>query len=125
MKRERITRDEAARIIMHRNRGYVLVQWAGNLWTADEAEELISLIDGAAEQGADEEFDPLDVEIFRSDRGGSIVRVLLTCGGPHVEAEYDSRRETLRISAGWGTAYIEAVVSEAPLCNWCQSIVEC
>lgn len=70
-----------------------------------------------------ESFEPLDLEVFRSDRG-VIVDVTFTVGGPTITARYESRLEEITITASWGCDRVAFRTKEGPLVEWVKDYVE-
>lgn len=47
-------------------------------------------------------FDPLSLDVFKSEGGDFIADADLAVGGPTIRARYESRWDTLEITASWG-----------------------
>lgn len=51
----------------------------------------------------EDEIDLLSLDVFKSESGDFIVDADLAVGGPTIRARYESRWNTLEISASWGS----------------------
>lgn len=52
-------------------------------------------------------FDPLSLDVFKSEGGDFIVDADLAVGGPTIRARYESRWDTLEITACWGSDTVQ------------------
>lgn len=52
-------------------------------------------------------FDPLSLDVFKSEGGDFIVDADLAVGGPTIRARYESRWATLEITACWGSDTVQ------------------
>lgn len=59
--------------------------------------------DDEDEDDGDCAFDPLGLDVFKSEGGDFIIDADLAVGGPTIRARYESRWDTLEISASWGS----------------------
>lgn len=59
--------------------------------------------DDEDEDDGDCAFDPLGLDVFKSEGGDFIIDADLAVGGPTIRARYESRWNTLEISASWGS----------------------
>lgn len=77
----------------------------------NEAETLSQLIRSvAAYLDRDEDdcaFDPLSLDVFKSEGGDFIADADLAVGGPTIRARYESRWDTLEITASWGNCTVQ------------------
>lgn len=52
-------------------------------------------------------FDPLSLDVFKSEGGDFIVDADLAIGGPTIRARYESRWNTLEVTASWGSDTVQ------------------
>lgn len=52
-------------------------------------------------------FDPLSLDVFKSEGGDFIVDADIAVGGPTIRARYESRWATLEITASWGSDTVQ------------------
>lgn len=52
-------------------------------------------------------FDPLSLDVFKSEGGDFIVDADLAVGGPTIRARYESRWNTLEVTASWGSDTVQ------------------
>lgn len=52
-------------------------------------------------------FDPLSLTVFKSEDGDFIIDAALAVGGPTIRARYESRWDTLEITASWGNCTVQ------------------
>lgn len=53
------------------------------------------------------EFNPLSMDVFRSEDGDFIVDADLAVGGPTIRARYESRWNSLEVTAAWGSCTVQ------------------
>nr|DAH74292.1 MAG TPA: hypothetical protein [Caudoviricetes sp.] len=63
--------------------------------------------DDEDEDDGDCAFDPLDLDVFKSEGGDFIIDADLAVGGPTIRARYESRWDTLEITASWGNCTVQ------------------
>lgn len=63
--------------------------------------------DSEDEDDGDCAFDPLSLTVFKSEGGDFIVDADLAVGGPTIRARYESRWDTLEITASWGNCTVQ------------------
>lgn len=52
-------------------------------------------------------FDPLSLDVFKSEGGDFIADADLAVGGPTIRARYESRWDTLEVTASWGNCTVQ------------------
>ena len=52
-------------------------------------------------------FDPLSLTVFKSEDGDFIIDADLAVGGPTIRARYESRWDTLEVTASWGNCTVQ------------------
>lgn len=52
-------------------------------------------------------FEPLDLTVFKSEAGDFIADADLAVGGPTIRARYESRWDSLEITAAWGSCTVQ------------------
>lgn len=62
--------------------------------------------DDSDDDDDDSAFDPLSLDVFKSENGDFIVDADLAVGGPTIRARYESRWNTLEVTASWGSATV-------------------
>lgn len=55
----------------------------------------------------EDEIDLLSLDVFKSESGDFIVDADLAVGGPTIRARYESRWDTLEITASWGNCTVQ------------------
>ena len=55
----------------------------------------------------EDEIDLLSLDVFKSESGDFIVDADLSVGGPTIRARYESRWDTLEITASWGNCTVQ------------------
>ena len=63
--------------------------------------------DDEDEDDGDCAFDPLGLDVFKSEGGDFIIDADLAVGGPTIRARYESRWDTLEITASWGNCTVQ------------------
>lgn len=76
-----------------------------------DAETLSQLMRSAAayldRDDDEDEIDLLSLDVFKSESGDFIVDADLAVGGPTIRARYESRWDTLEVTATWGSCTVQ------------------
>jgi len=64
-------------------------------------------LDRADSDDADCAFEPLSLTVFKSEGGDFIVDADLAVGGPTIRARYESRWDSLEVTASWGDCTVQ------------------
>lgn len=90
-------------------------RFAFSILDGNDAETLSQLMRNAAayldrDDSDDDDdcgFDPLSLTVFKSEDGDFIIDAALAVGGPTIQARYESRWDTLEITASWGNCTVQ------------------
>lgn len=89
-------------------------RFAFSILDGNDAETLSQLMRNAAayldrddSDDGDCAFDPLSLTVFKSEDGDFIIDAALAVGGPTIRARYESRWDTLEITASWGSDTVQ------------------
>lgn len=107
--------DPSARALLEKPVTAAGTQFCFSILDGRDPETLSRLICSAAayldrddsDDDGDCAFDPLSLDVFKSEGGDFIVDADLAVGGPTIRARYESRWDTLEITACWGSDTVQ------------------
>ena len=94
--------DDHARALLEKPVTAAGTRFCFSIIDGGDAETLSRLMRSAAAYLDRDEIDPLSLDVFKNEGGDFIVDADLAVGGPTIRARYESRWDTLEVTASWG-----------------------
>lgn len=103
--------DPAARALLKKPVTAAGTRFSFSSLDGRDPETLSRLICSAAayldRDDSEDEIDLLSLDVFKSESGDFIVDADLAVGGPTIRARYESRWDTLEVTASWGSDTVQ------------------